>query len=260
MGKLDGKVAVITGSGRGIGRAVAVLFATEGAKVVVNDIDGAPAQAVVKEIQALGKEAVACVSDITKAEGAEKLIETAGEKFGKLDILVNNAGITRDALISRMTDAQWDICLNLNLRGTFNCIRAASRYMMKKGHGGRVINMASVAGLMGNVGQANYASAKAGIIGLTKTMAKEWARYNITCNAIAYGLVDTRLTKEKEAGEEVMGEKVGIPQKIRDMMMEQSGGQVMTPEEAAKPVLFLASDDAAFITGNVLNASSGMYI
>lgn len=260
MGKLDGKVAVITGSGRGIGKAIATLFAREGAAVVVNDIDAAPAEETVQEIQALGGKAVACVADITKAEEAQKLVDTAGDKFGKLDILVNNAGITRDALIPRMTDADWETCININLKGTFNCIRAASKYMMKDGHNGRIINITSVAGLMGNVGQINYSAAKAGIIGLTKTVAKEWARYGNTCNAIAYGFVDTRLTQEKEMGEEVMGEKVGIPKKIRDVMLMQIGSKVMTPEDAAKPVLFIASDDAAFVTGNVLNVTAGMYM
>ncbi len=260
MGKLDGKVAVITGSGRGIGKAIAILFAREGATVVINDIDIAPAQETVTEIQAFGGKTAVCVADITKAEESQKLMDTAGEKFGKLDILVNNAGITRDALIPRMTDAGWDTCININLKGTFNCIRAASKYMMKDGHNGRIINVTSVAGLMGNVGQINYSAAKAGIIGLTKTVAKEWASYGITCNAIAYGFVDTRLTREKETGEEVMGKKVGIPKKIRDMMIMQLAGKVMTPEDAAKPVLFLASEDAAFITGNVLNVTAGLYM
>lgn len=260
MGKLDGKVAVITGSGRGIGRAIAILFATEGAAVVVNDIDEPPAQDTVAEIQSLGGQAVACVADITKPEEAQKLIDTAGENFGKLDILVNNAGITRDALINRMTDAQWYTCININLNGTFNCIRAASRHMMKREHNGRIINVASVVGLMGNIGQINYTAAKAGVIGLTKTVAKEWARFGVTCNAVAYGFVDTRLTRDKETGDEVLGEKIGMPKRAREMMLEQIGGKAITPEDAAKPVLFLASEDAAFITGQVLNISAGMYM
>lgn len=260
MGRLDDKVAVITGSGRGIGKAIASLFAKEGAAVVINDIDDLPVQETVREIQASGGKVAACVADITKAEEAQRLIDTAGEKFGRLDILVNNAGITRDALIPRMTDAEWDTCININLKGTFNCIRAASKYMMKEGHQGRIINVMSVAGLMGNVGQINYAAAKAGIMGLTKTVAREWARYGVTCNAVAYGFVDTRLTREKETGEEVMGEKVGIPKKIRDAMVMQLGGKVMTPQDAARPVLFLASDDAAFISGHILNVSAGMYM
>lgn len=260
MGKLDGKVAVITGAGRGIGKATALLFAKEGASVVVNDIDEAPAQATVAEIEAAGGKAIACVADITKGEEAQQLMDTGAERFGKIDILVNNAGIIRDALVHKMTDAQWDVCIDINLRGNFNCIRAASKYMMKEGHNGRVINMSSVSGLMGNIGQANYAAAKAGIMGLTKTIAKEWQRFGITCNAVAYGIVDTRLTQEKETGDVVWGEKVGIPKKIRDQFVAQMAGNIMTPEDAAKPVLFLASEDATFITGNILNLSSGMYI
>jgi 3-oxoacyl-[acyl-carrier protein] reductase len=259
MGKLDGKVAVITGAARGIGRADALLFAKEGAAVFVSDIDEAPLMEVVKEIKAAGGEGDGCAGDVTKREDCQRIMDKAVEKFGKIDVLVNNAGLTRDALIIRMTDAQWDVCVDISLKGTFNCIRAASKYMTKAGHNGRIINVASVAGLMGNVGQINYSAAKAGIIGLTKTVAREWGRFGITCNVVAYGFVDTRLTREKEAQqEEVAGEAVGIPKKIRDMMLLQV--KPMTPEDAAKPVLFLASDDAAFITGHVLNVSSGMYM
>jgi len=259
MGRLDGKVAVITGAARGIGRADALLFAKEGAAVLVSDIDEAPLMEVVKEIQAAGGKADGCAGDVTKLEDCQKVMDKAAEKFGKIDILVNNAGLTRDALINRMTDAQWDICVDISLKGTFNCIRAASKYVMKTGHNGRIVNVASVAGLMGNIGQINYSAAKSGLIGLTKTVAREWGRYGITCNVIAYGFVDTRLTREKETQQvEVAGESVGIPKKIRDMMLLQV--KPMTPEDAAKPVLFLASDDAAFITGQVLNVSSGIYM
>ena len=259
MGKLDGKVAVITGGGRGIGKADALLFAKEGAAVFVSDIDEAPLMGVVKEIKAAGGKADGCAGDVTKLDDCQKIMDKAVEKFGKIDILVNNAGLTRDALIHKMTDAQWDICVDISLKGTFNSIRAASKYMMKEGHNGRIVNVASVAGLMGNIGQINYAAAKAGLIGLTKTVAREWARFGITCNVIAYGFVDTRLTKEKEAQQEaVEGEMVGIPKKVRDLVLLQV--KPMTPEDAAKPVLFLASDDAAFVTGQVLNVSSGMYM
>ncbi len=260
MGQLDGKVAVITGSGRGIGKAIASLFAQEGASVVINDIDSAPAEEAVKEIEATCGKAAACVANITKADEAGKLMDIAAEKFGKLDILVNNAGLTRDALIHKMTDAQWDSCVNIMLKGSFNCVRAASKYMMKEGHNGRIINISSIAGLIGNIGQINYSSAKAGLIGMTKTVAKEWQRFGVTCNAVAYGIVDTRLTMEKEMGEEVEGEKIGVPKKVRDVMVQQAGGAIMYPEDAAKPVLFLASDDARFITGNVINVSAGLYM
>lgn len=259
MGRLDGKVAVITGAARGIGRADAVLFAGEGAAVFLTDIDEAPLMEVVKELQTAGGKADGCAGDVRKAEDCQKVMDKAVEKFGKIDILVNNAGLTRDALINRMTDDQWNVCVDISLKGTFNCIRAASKYMMKAGHNGRIVNVASVAGLMGNVGQINYSAAKAGIIGLTKTVAREWGRFGITCNVVAYGFVDTRLTREKETQQEhVNGELVGIPKKIRDMILLQV--KIMTPEDAAKPVLFLASDDAAFITGHVLNVSAGMYM
>ena len=260
MARLEGKVAVVTGSGRGIGRGIAELFAAEGAKIVVNDIEEAPAIEAVKKIEGAGGEAVMCVADIRMAEEAQKLMDTAGEAFGKLDILINNAGIIRDASIHKMSDMQWDLCLDINLKGAFNCIRAASKYMMKQGHGGSVINISSVSGLMGNAGQINYSSAKAGIIGMTKVVAKEWERFGVRCNAVAYGGVATRMTGEKESGDEFFGEKVGIPRRAREITFQQLEGKVMQPEEAAKPVLFLASDDAKFINGHVLNCSAGWYM
>ena len=255
MGKLDGKVAVVTGSGRGIGRAIVMLLAEEGACVTVNDIDEEPASQTAKEIEEAGGKATWCVADITKAEEAQKLVDTAVEKFGRLNILVNNAGIIRDSAIHRMTDSQWDVCLDINLKGIFNCIRAASEQMRKVGGGGRIINITSVAGLMGNPGQINYSAAKAGVLGITKAVAKEWARFDVTCNAVAYGFVDTRMTKEKEEAEVVMGEKVGIPKASRDVFLAKYEGRVLSPEEAARPVLFLASEDAAFVSGNVIHVT-----
>ena len=260
MGKLDGKVAVITGAARGIGKADALLFAKEGAVVVVSDIDESPLLEVVNEIKAAGGKAVSCAGNVTKLEDCQKIMDTAAKNFGKLDILVNNAGLTRDAVVHKMTDDQWDLCININLKGTFNCIRAASPYMRKEGHNGRIINVASVAGLMGNAGQINYSAAKAGVIGLTKTMAKEWARFGITCNVIAYGLVDTRLTRVREEQTEIVeGEMLGLSKASREMFLQKIN-KPMEPEDAAKPVLFMASDDAAFITGQVLNVSGGLYI
>jgi 3-oxoacyl-[acyl-carrier protein] reductase len=259
MGKLDGKVAVITGAARGIGRADAVLFAKEGAAVLVSDIDEAPLTEVVRQIRSSGGNVDGCAGDVTKLEDCQKVMDKAAEKFGRIDILVNNAGLTRDALIHKMTDAQWDVCVDISLKGTFNCVKAVSKYMMKTEHNGKIVNVASVAGLMGNVGQINYSAAKSGLIGLTKTVAREWGRFGVTCNVVAYGFVDTRLTREKETQEEeVAGEAVGIPKKVRDMMLLQV--KPMTPEDAAKPVLFLASDDASFITGQVLNISAGIYM
>lgn len=260
MARFTGKVAIVTGSGRGIGRAEALQLAAEGAAVIVNDIDPDPINKTVKDIEASGGKAFGVVADVTKGEDAQMLVDTAAQKFGGLDILINNAGLTRDAFIARMTDQQWDLVINISLKGTFNCIRASSRYVMKQGHTGRIVNTSSVTGLFGNAGQANYAAAKAGIVGLTKTVAKEWQRYGVTCNAVAFGFVDTRLTQEKETADVVFGEKVGIPKKVRDEMIQSVPGQVMKPEDAAKPVLFLASDDAAFITGQVLNVSGGLFI
>jgi len=259
MGKLDGKVAVITGAGRGIGKADAILLAKEGAAVVVGDIDEAPITETAREIQAAGGKAVGCVCDVTKSEDCQKMMDLAVEKFGKLDILVNNAGLTRDAMIHKMTDAQWDSCININLRGPFNCIRAASKYMMQEGHNGKIINVSSLTGLSGQIGQINYAAAKAGVIGLTKTVAKEWKRYGICCNCICYAAVDTRMTKAREEQDEVVdGQALGIPQKVRDVIFATAW--VMQPEDAAKPVLFFASDDASYITGAVLNATGGEYM
>ncbi|MDD5093974.1 MAG: SDR family oxidoreductase [Dehalococcoidia bacterium] len=265
MGRLDGKVAVVTGSGRGIGKAIAELFAKEGASVVINDVDEAVALGAAREIEGAGGKAAVCVADIRLPEESKKLIDTAIEKFGKLDILVNNAGIARDNLASRMTDEQWNLVIDINLKGTFNCIRAASRHMMKKGHNGRIINVSSIVGLTGNPGQINYAASKSGVIGITKTVAREWMRYGVTCNAVAFGGVETRFTTTKEKGEEFFGEKTGIPQKAREAMVQQMesqtvGGGMMTPEDAAKSVLLLALDEASWITGNVLNATGGLYI
>jgi len=260
MGKLDGKVAVITGAARGIGKEDALLFAREGASVVISDIDQEPLVETAKEIEAAGGKVAWCVADVTKPEDTDRLMKTAVENFGDLNILVNNAGITRDALIPRMSDAQWTICVDIILKGTFNCVRSSAKYFMKEGHGGKIINVASVVGLMGNIGQINYSAAKGGIIGLTKTVAKEWSRYGVTCNAVAYGFVHSRLTGEKESGDVVAGEKLGIPKRVRDNMLEAISGKAMTAEEAAKPVLFLASSDSDFITGHILNVSAGMYM
>lgn len=238
-----------------------MLFAREGASVVVNDIDHGVCEEAANEInKAFPGKAAYCVADITRAEEAKKLMDTAAEKFGKLDILVNNAGITRDAMIHRMTDDQWDRCVDISLKGAFNCIRAASKYMRKLNHNGKIVNVASIAGLTGNVGQINYSSAKAGLIGMTREVAREWSVCGIRCNCVAYGIVDTRLTQEKETGDIVAGEAVGIPSKRREVMVSEMGGKILTPEDAAKPLLFLVSDDSNFITGNVLNISGGVYI
>jgi NAD(P)-dependent dehydrogenase (short-subunit alcohol dehydrogenase family) len=159
-----------------------------------------------------------------------------------------------------MTDKQWNIVIDINLTSSFYCTSSAAKYMMIPEHNGRVIYISSVSGLMGNIGQINYSAAKAGLVGMVKTIAKEWARYGITANAVAYGLVDTRLAGEKEISEEVRGEKVGIPKKIRDQFLTRMGGKLILPEQAAAPVLFLASEEASAITGNIINVSQGMYM
>lgn len=265
MGRLEGKVAVITGSGRGIGKETARLFMQERAAVVINDVDESVAANAVKELEAGGGKVAYCVADIRFLDQAQKLMDTAVEKFGKLDILVNNAGIARDALAGRMSEEQWKLVIDINLTGAFNCVRAASKYMMKKGHNGRVINLSSVVGLAGNPGQVNYAASKAGLIGMTKTLAREWMRYGVTVNAVAFGGVDTRFTAVKDTSEEAFGEKTGIPAKAREGMVERMETQTIfggmtTPEQAAQCILLLALDEASYITGNVLNATGGLYL
>ncbi|MFC2040449.1 SDR family NAD(P)-dependent oxidoreductase [Chloroflexota bacterium] len=260
MGKLDGKVAVITGAARGIGLADAKALSSEGALVVISDIDEAQLAVAVKEIEQLGSKAAFCVCDVRKPEDTDKLIDYAVEKFGDINILVNNAGISRDALIHRMTDDQWNMVIDICLKGTFNTIRSVAKYYRKPGHDGKIVNVSSVVGLMGNIGQANYTAAKAGVVGLTKTVAKEWGGFGVKCNAVAYGFVHTRFTGEKETGEVVEGEAMGIPKKVRDAMLDSISGLAMTPEDAARPVLFLASPDADYINGVVLNVSAGMYM
>ncbi|RMH36051.1 MAG: SDR family oxidoreductase [Deltaproteobacteria bacterium] len=243
MGLLDGKVAVITGAGGGIGRAHALLFAKEGAKVVVNDLGGArdgtgsdetAAAKVVAEIVDAGGEAVPNYDDVSERAGADNIVKTALDAFGKLDILVNNAGILRDKTLLKMTDEMFDIVVKVHLRGTFLCTRAAAAHMKERGEGGRIINTTSVAGLMGNFGQTNYAAAKAGIYGLTRTVAMELKKYHITCNALA-PIAHTRLTAD-------------LPM----MQAMPNAKELLAPEHVAPAAVFLASDLAADLTGEVL--------
>jgi 3-oxoacyl-[acyl-carrier protein] reductase len=230
-------------------------MASEGASVTINDIDPEPAEQTVKDIEKAGGKATYCIADITTAEGAEKLLAAAVDKFGKLDILVNNAGIIRDAAIHKMTDTQWDVCMDICLKGSFNCVRAAAKYMRREDGNCRIVNISSISGLWGNPGQINYSSAKAGVIGLTKVVAREWAHFGVRCNAVAYGLVDTRLTKDRDEAEIVQGEKVGMPKNARDAAITRYGGKIITPEDAARPVLFLVTKDAEFVTGNVIHVA-----
>jgi 3-oxoacyl-[acyl-carrier protein] reductase len=270
MGLLDGKSAIITGSARGIGRATAELFASEGAKVLINDLDGDVAEQSAGEIE--GETAV-FAGDLTEEGVCDKLVEAAQEAFGTVDIVVNNAGYTWDGVIHRMTDQQFQAMLDIHTIVPFRVLRAiapawreAAKQEMAEGkeYFRKIINITSVSGTMGNAGQANYSSAKAGVTGLTKTLAKEWGQFKINCNAVAFGFVETRLTQAKEAGEkiEVHGEQVelGIPEQMRAMaQMVIPLGRAAQPEEAAAPVLFLASPLSNYVHGQVINVTGGSF-
>jgi 3-oxoacyl-[acyl-carrier protein] reductase len=243
---LSGKAAVITGASRGIGRAIAVELAKRGAKVMVNyakDADGA--SATVEAVRSVGGEARAMQADVADMKAAEELIKAAVEVFGSLEILVNNAGTTRDGLIMLMPESDWDAVIQTNLKSTFNCSKAAVRTMMKK-RAGRIINISSVSGIMGNAGQTNYSASKAGMIGFTKALAREVAARNITVNAVAPGFVPTALTND-------------LPAEIKDATLKTIPlNRWGTPEEIAYAVAFLASDEAAYITGQVLSVDGGL--
>lgn len=246
MGKLDGKTAIVTGASRGIGAAIAKHLANEGARVVVN-YSGSQSKAedVVKEIEAAGGEAFAIQASVADSESVTGMIATTMERFGSVDILVNNAGITRDNLLMRMKESEWDDVINTNLKGVFLCTKAVTRQMMKQ-RAGRIINIASIVGVSGNAGQANYVAAKAGVIGLTKTTAKELASRNINVNAIAPGFITTEMTEE-------------LPEEVKTQMLTQIPlAKLGNPEDVAKAVVFLASDDSTYITGQTLHVDGGM--
>jgi 3-oxoacyl-[acyl-carrier protein] reductase len=243
---LSGKVAIVTGSGRGIGEAIARKLAEAGAKVCVNDIIAENVDAVVAAIKDAGGDAVGCVVDVSNAGGAKELVDAAMEAFGQVDILVNNVGITRDMLIMRMKDSEWEDVLRVNLHSVFHCSKAVVRPMMKRKQGGRIINMSSVVGLAGQGGQTNYAASKAGIIGFTKSLAKEVGSRQITVNAIAPGFIQTAMT-------DVLTDE----QKQGAIDMSPLG-RLGQPEDVANAVIFLASDAASFITGQVLSVDGGM--
>jgi 3-oxoacyl-[acyl-carrier protein] reductase len=242
---LSGRVAIVTGAARGLGRLIAETFAASGAKVMCIDVNTDVLDATVAAIRAAGGAAEAFACDVTDSSRVNEVVDDLVKRHGRLDILVNNAGITRDGMLVRMKDDQWDSVLAINLRGTFLFTRAAARPMMK-GRGGRIINMASVSGLMGNAGQANYSASKAGVIGLTRTVAMELAGRDITVNAVAPGFIETDMTAK--LGEEIIA---SVKQRIPLKRMGQ-------PLDIADAVLFLASDAAGYITGQVLTVDGGL--
>ncbi len=245
--KLANKVALVTGAAQGIGKAIALLLARNGADIVVSDVNLEKAEETAKEIQTLGRKAIAIKVDVAHLDQVERVVETIMQQFGQIDILVNNAGIARDKLILRMTEEEWDAVININLKGTFNCTKAVVRHMSKQRHG-KIVSIASVVGEMGNAGQGNYAASKAGIIGFTKTIAREFAGRGINVNAIAPGYIETPMT-------DVLPEKVKGELK-RLIPMERLG----KPEDVAEAVLFLVSEASSYITGQVLNVNGGIYM
>ncbi|AFT99392.1 SDR family NAD(P)-dependent oxidoreductase [Nocardia brasiliensis] len=276
MGTLDGKVAIVSGSGRGIGREIALKLAREGARVVVNDLDPEPAKQTLAAIEAAGGQAVSCVGSVTEEGFAERFVQTAVEEFGGLDIIVNNAGYTWDSVIQKMTDEQWDAILDVHLKAPFRILRAAQPVIAAAAKRAKeagepvpcrkVVNISSLAGTGGNAGQANYSSGKAGILGLTKALSKEWGRYNVTVNAVAFGLIKTRLTEAPAgtggtidvAGKEI---KVGVnPNLLAAMEQMVPLGRGGTPEEAAGAVYLFCIPESDYVSGQTLVCGGGFNI
>jgi 3-oxoacyl-[acyl-carrier protein] reductase len=273
MGTLDGKVAIVSGSGRGIGREIAVKLAGEGASVVVNDLDAEPAKETVAAIEAGGGRAVSCVGSVTDADFAERFVATAVDSFGGLDIIINNAGYTWDNVIQKMTDEQWDAILDVHLKAPFRILRAAQPVISSAVKQARtagepvpcrkVVNISSIAGLGGNAGQANYAAAKAGVTGLTKALAKEWGRYNVTVNTVAFGLIKTRLTETPAGGDgtiDVQGReiKVGVnPDLLSAMERMIPLGRGGTPAEAAGAVYLFCLPESNYISAQTVICGGG---
>jgi 3-oxoacyl-[acyl-carrier protein] reductase len=244
---LGGRVAIVTGGTRGIGAAIAAWLAEHGARVVVSGRDADRVQSALKTMEGLDGRVVGLVADAAKREDAERLVDTAKQEFGRLDVVVNNAGITRDALLVRMKDDDWDHVMEVNLRGAFLMTRAATKVMMRQ-RSGRIINIASAAGAMGNAGQANYSAAKAGLIGLTKASARELAHWSILVNAVAPGLIETDMS-------------AALPEAARQAFLAQVPlGRIGTAREVAEVVGFLAGDGASYVTGQIFHVNGGLYM
>ncbi len=270
-GKLVGKVAIVTGSGRGIGRECALKLAREGAKVVVNDLDQGPADEVVAEIRAAGGEGVTCAGNVAAPDFGERCVKTALDTFGRLDIIVNNAGFTWDNVIQKMSDEQWDAIIDCHLKAPFMLLRAAYPYFREASKAEaergervnrKVVNISSVSGTQGNAGQINYSSAKAGIIGMTKTLAREWGRMNVNVNCVAFGAIETRLTQptteEKTVQVEGRDIKVGVhPDRIAAAHRDTPLGRFGTAEEAAGSIFMFCIPESDFVSGQTIICGGG---
>jgi 3-oxoacyl-(acyl-carrier-protein) reductase len=244
--RLENRVAIVTGAGRGLGKGIALKLAAEGAKVVVADVQEESAAAVVAEIASMGGTAKAVKANVSNSENVEAMFDQAIEQYGVVDIIVNNAGINRDGQLYKMSDAEWDQVIAVNLTGTFYCTRKAAQLMRERGYG-RIINISSMSWL-GNFGQANYAASKAGVVGLTKTASRELARKGVTCNAICPGFIDTDMTR-------------GVPEKVWEIMVGKiAAGRAGSAEDVGNVVAFLASEEAGYVTGEVINVSGGMVL
>ena len=245
---LEGQVALVTGAGRagkGIGRSIALALAGEGAKIAIVDFVAEAAESVAKEVQAAGVESLALVGSVSSPEDVERMVQETVERFGKIDILVNNAGITRDNLLVRMSEDDWDAVLDTNLKGTFNCTKAVAKHMMRQ-RSGKIVNVASVMGIMGNAGQANYSASKGGVIALTKTTAKELGSRGVNVNAVAPGFIQTVMTED-------------MPEEAKaDISVKIPLRRLGTPEDVAGVALFLCSPAASYITGQVIAIDGGM--
>src|SRR5579884_572159 len=242
---LTGKVAIVTGAAQGIGRAIAEKLACDGADIVVADLDPGRSQETVGAVEKLGRRALNVKVNVADFNDVKAMIDQVLREWGKVDILVNNAGITRDGLLLRMKEEDWNLVLQVNLNGTFHCTKAVMQPMTKQRYG-RIVNIASIVGVMGNVGQANYAASKAAVIGFTKTVAREYASRNVTVNAVAPGFIDTAMTQ-------------GLPSDVKETLQKQIPlGRLGRPEDVAAAVRFLVSDEAAYITGHVLHVNGGM--